>query len=134
MLYHLILSIMSFFSVFYISRPKPSRILYVVMLFVLFVVTAFRWAVGCDFFSYYNLATLKGPATWEDAFTRMEPAYWSAVFLLQQLGLDWSYINVLSALSFFAGLHAIARRQPEFAYVFDPSVSRSHRGLGDVGC
>jgi hypothetical protein len=82
-------------------------------LIFLFFFCAFRWDVGCDFRSYENHFLHKAWfMDFTDALSVSEPAYWATQIWLREIGLNWAWINVLSAIVFFMGIHALARRQP----------------------
>lgn len=91
------------------SRPKET---YVPALLALYLFVAFRWEVGCDWQGYlYQYRVWRGD-TLNDALFSNEP-FWRPIFFLQhQLGLEYQWLNVVAAIPFFAGIHAIARREP----------------------
>ena len=74
----------------------------------LFLFVAFRYKVGCDWTGYliiFESAHHEKPQS--------EIAFWELNRLLHYFELDYPYINVIAALGFFAGLHALAKRQPD---------------------
>lgn len=94
-------------------RPPARRALYFVFLVGLFVFVGFRYEVGCDWSGYLNIFEIQRYATFAEALQQSEPAFWVANDLLHFYKLDYPYINVIAAAVFFAGLHALARRQPD---------------------
>jgi hypothetical protein len=83
--------------------------LYHICLIGLFLFAGFRYKVGCDWTGYLNI--------FEEARNheapRSEVAFWFVNRYLHYFQLDYPYINVIAALSFFVGLHALAKRQPD---------------------
>lgn len=77
----------------------------------LFIFSAFRYEVGCDWTGYLNIFELarNKQITWG---TR-EVGFWAANKLLHYYELDYPYINIIAGLFFFAGLHSLAKRQPD---------------------
>jgi hypothetical protein len=92
-----------------------SRIqgLYPLVLSALFLYSAFRFEVGCDWTGYLNQFELFGGATLEEALTHREPL-WTAIIIAQtKLGLSYPWLNVIASAIFYFGIHAMARRQPD---------------------
>jgi hypothetical protein len=80
----------------------------------LFFFCAFRWDVGCDFRGYdiqYNIKFANIELA--SALQHFEPGYTLLIYLMQQAGLNWAWLNVISCVCFFVGLNAVARRQPD---------------------
>lgn len=87
--------------------------LYVPLLILLFLFSAFRFEVGCDWTGYLNQYYRYGSIPFSDVWNNRE-ALWVSIFTLQtSLDLPYPWINVFSSLIFFVGLHAMARRQPD---------------------
>lgn len=86
---------------------------YYIVLAVLFVFTAFRFEVGCDWTGYYNQWQIQQSMPVAFALINREPSWWLTMFGLQQMGFDYPWLNVVSSLVFFFGLHAMARRQSD---------------------
>ena len=77
-----------------------------------FLFSAYRFEVGCDWTGYLNQYYEYAFIRFADLAEQSEPL-WVSLFMLQNwLGLDYPWINVFSSLIFFAGVHVIARRQP----------------------
>ncbi len=87
--------------------------LYPIVLGMLFVFSAFRFEVGCDWSGYLNQWNVQEYSNYQDAFSRSDPAWWSLMQGLQDLGLSYPWLNVVSSVIFFAGIHVLARRQPD---------------------
>lgn len=95
------------------GQPVLARQLYPLVLAVLFAFSAFRWEVGCDWGGYnYNYLAAQR-MEFADAALRMEPLWWLALTLQHKLGLSYEWANVYMSAIFFAGIHTLARRQPD---------------------
>jgi hypothetical protein len=93
-----------------VSRGNASFrwTLYFLCLVGLFLFAGFRYEVGCDWSGYLNIFELTRHES-----GKSEIAFWYANKLLHYFDLEYPYINVLAALVFFLGLHALAKRQPD---------------------
>jgi len=92
--------------------------LYMPLLILLFVFSAFRFEVGCDWFGYLNQYNVYAQLTFFEGLGVHEPL-WVALFSIQHfLDLPYPWINVFSSAVFFYGVHVLARRQPDaFAFL-----------------
>lgn len=87
--------------------------IYWLVLLGLIVFAGFRYEVGCDWSGYLqNWQRMYGVPV-QGAVTMTEPAHWVVIALLQELGLSYTYLLVVASAIFFAGLNAMARRQPD---------------------
>jgi hypothetical protein len=85
---------------------------YWLVLLGLYLFSALRWEVGCDWSNYiYNFDTQKY-ASFSDAMSQPNPAHWLLLEVMDLLGLDYVWLNIVTSGIFFAGLHSIARRSP----------------------
>jgi len=87
--------------------------LYPILLGLLFAFSAFRFEVGCDWSGYLSQWTLQEFSTYQEAALRSEPVWWTLIQGLQDLGLPYPWLNVVSSAIFFTGVHVLARRQPD---------------------
>ena len=104
----------SFFILRYAAGNRGSLIrpAYWLAFFSLFLFSAYRFEVGCDWTGYLNQYYVYGSIPFVALAEQLEPL-WVSLFTLQTwLGLDYPWINVFSSLIFFAGAHVMARRQP----------------------
>ncbi|WP_234952241.1 EpsG family protein [Rhodopirellula baltica] len=90
-----------------------NRLVYRWLLGGLFFFSAFRYEVGPDWLGYLNIFNIQRWQSYLDASTRSEPGYWILNELIHEIGWPYPWVNVFSSLVFFAGLHAIAKRQPD---------------------
>ena len=90
---------------------KAKTAFYWAALIGLFLFSGFRYRVGCDWFGYLINYRIPIPS-YAHAFTLSEPGYWSIIHFLQQSGLPYEYLNIITSAIFFIGFHALSRRQP----------------------
>ncbi len=95
------------------GNPKYRNITYNGLLLFLFLFTAYRMNVGCDYGSYWTHAKFHQTETLVQVLQKVETLYWLTVIGLYRLGFEFPTINVVSAVIFYAGIHALARRQPD---------------------
>ncbi|MDF1776206.1 MAG: EpsG family protein [Rhizobiaceae bacterium] len=95
------------------GRRKGRGQMYAILLVVLFVFSAFRFEVGCDWSGYLNQWNVQEYSTFEEALQNVEPTWWAMMQGLQFLGLPYPWLNVASSAVFFLGVHVLARRQPD---------------------
>ncbi|WP_188722949.1 EpsG family protein [Nitratireductor aestuarii] len=79
----------------------------------LFLFSAFRFEVGCDWTGYLFQYDLQHGAGLQAALERREPLWWITIELTQWAGLPYPWLNVFSSALFFLGVHILARRQPD---------------------
>ncbi|WP_415393754.1 EpsG family protein [Paracoccus sp. SJTW-4] len=96
-----------------LGQPRLNRQLYPIVLAILFLFSGFRFEVGCDWGGYLNQYELARSMTRDQALQNVEPVWWSLLRLQYMIGLPYPWINVLSSLVCFAGIHVLARRQPD---------------------
>jgi hypothetical protein len=94
------------------NKPAHGQRLYPIAFVLLFLFCAFRFEVGCDWLGYRNQFY-----RWElfelvDEGSRYrDPLWWMLIGNLNRAGLNFTWLNVVAAMIFFAGLHVLARRQ-----------------------
>ena len=87
--------------------------LYWPVLIFLFLFSGWRYEVGCDWSGYIRQYNIYSQMTLSELNWLDEPL-WKMMFIFQdRLGLPYPWINVFSSAVFFAGMHAMARRQPD---------------------
>ena len=88
--------------------------LYLPLLIALFLFSAFRFEVGCDWSGYLNQYRVYTQLSWNSIITENREVLWLTLFQLQDwLNLPYPWINIFSSLIFFYGAHTLARRQPD---------------------
>ena len=87
--------------------------IYFVILAALFVFSAFRFQVGCDWSGYYNQYLVATNIDWAFITTSREPLWWAILGWIRNAGLPYPVANIVSSAVFFLGVHILARRQPD---------------------
>ncbi len=94
-------------------RLSRAQYGYGLLMAVLFLFSAFRHEVGCDWSGYLNQYGIYGGYSFADILATREPL-WTAIIVAQvQLGLPYPWLNVISSAIFFLGIHQLAKRQPD---------------------
>lgn len=93
-----------------LSQGRLSRQVYYPVLIAMFLFSAFRYEVGCDWSGYYNNYLAVENKWGVESF---EILWWNLLSLQRSLGLPYPWINVVVSSVFFLGIHAFARRQPD---------------------
>jgi hypothetical protein len=86
---------------------------YFLVLIGLFLFSAFRYAVGCDWSGYYNQYLVAKNIDWSYITNPREPIWWAFLGWVRDMGLPYPVVNIVSSLIFFIGVHVLARRQPD---------------------
>lgn len=103
-----------FFLRYALARDGTLRkVIYFYVLVGLFVFSAFRYQVGCDWDGYYYNYLMAENFDWSKRSAVQEPIWWAILDGIQKIGLPYPVINVVSSAVFFMGVHILARRQPE---------------------
>ena len=95
------------------GRAKARKQIYPFVLCALFLFSAFRFEVGCDWSGYYFQWRGQLYSTFEAALSTREPTWWTMMDGLQSLGLIYPWLHVASSAIFFTGAHVLAKRQPD---------------------
>tara|TARA_R110002049_G_scaffold241333_3_gene415184 strand:- start:595 stop:1668 length:1074 start_codon:yes stop_codon:yes gene_type:complete len=112
----LYVSMMSGLSLLRFGMAEQGRTrnqLYYLVFFGLFLFCAFRYEVGCDWSGYYYQYLRAGDLGLEQVFSGREPIWWLILSAQRYFDLPYPWANVAASLVFFAGLHVLARRQPD---------------------
>jgi hypothetical protein len=97
----------------FMARAGGSHLLYWLVLLGLFLFSAFRFRVGCDWIGYHQNFAIGSTISFADAFSNPEPLWWAIQVAFNQAGLSYPWINVFTSAVFFFGMHELARRQPD---------------------
>jgi hypothetical protein len=87
--------------------------IYYVVLLSLFVFSAFRYQVGCDWSGNYSQYTVAADFDWSTLTNIREPIWWAILAWMNASDLPYPIANVISSAVFFGGIHILARRQPD---------------------
>lgn len=97
-----------------LARAQGARRqIYYVVLLALFLFSAFRFQVGCDWSGYYFQYLGAGDFDWSLVTDKGEPIWWAILGWIRDTGLPYPVANVVSSAVFFLGVHVLARRQPD---------------------
>lgn len=86
---------------------------YYAVLIGLFIFSAFRYEVGCDWAGYYNQYITAAFMDWSLIAERREPIWWATLGWIQGRGLPYPVANIIPNILFFSGMHVLAKRQPD---------------------
>jgi len=95
------------------GRPELNNIFYPMVLSALFLFSAFRYEVGCDWTGYENQYHISGLMSIDDVVQGRETLWWLIIHSLNGSGLSYPWINVVSSGIAFFGIHILAKRQPD---------------------
>ena len=95
------------------SAQNARRQFYYIVLWALFIFAAFRFQVGCDWSGYYHQFIVAQNIEWSFITESREPIWWAILGGIQAIGLPYPVTNIASSAVFFAGIHVLARRQPD---------------------
>lgn len=96
------------------ARRDRARVqIYYPVLFGLFLFSAFRYQVGCDWSGYYFQYIGAANFDWSTLTKIQEPIWWAILAWIYDAGLPYPVANIVSSAVFFVGIHFLARRQPD---------------------
>jgi hypothetical protein len=87
--------------------------LYPPVLLLLFIFTAFRFQVGCDWSTYNQIYEAFDQITEAGLIALREPLWWVLMGALNKLNAPFVWVNVMSASIFFFGIDKLARKTPD---------------------
>lgn len=96
-----------------VGQMTSSKLFYFVVLIGLFLFSAFRYQVGCDWSGYYHQFLRAGNLDWSSITSESEPIWWAILLWIRDNGLPYPVANIASSAVFFLGVHVLARRQPD---------------------
>lgn len=95
-----------------VGHGRLSRQIYPFVFWLLFTISAFRFQVGCDWVAYRLHFEIAGRTALDVLQQLRDPGWWLILGGLHRLNIDYLWVNVISSAVCFAGLHLLARRQP----------------------
>ena len=93
-------------------RPELSLFLFRLCLPIIFVIAAWRFDVGCDYFTYIYHFDIQTPHAFADTLPTLDIGYWLLVDAASVLGLPQTSVTVVLTAIFFIGLYRLAKTQP----------------------
>mgnify|MGYP001287211511 CR=1 FL=1 len=113
MIYLFIFGMLVFLRYLLVDQSTLRIQLLPVLTFILFIFSAFRFQVGCDWNNYYEQYLGYDPEA-SNSFTLInEPLYKATLELVHFLGLTFPWVNVITSAIFFVGIYKLAIRQPD---------------------
>ncbi|TVQ04521.1 MAG: EpsG family protein [Roseinatronobacter sp.] len=113
MIYQAIFIALTSMRVLLMKQAQMRYIAYWLTLAFLFLFSAFRWEVGCDWSGYLHQFEVQRDRSLSDALTGRDPLWWLMIGLLHRFGFTYEWMNIISSAVFFWGLHYLAKRQPD---------------------
>jgi len=95
------------------ARGMARIQIYHPVLVALFLFSAFRYLVGCDWSGYYFQYVAADDFDWSALVSIREPIWWATLAWINDAGLPYPVANIVSSAIFFIGIHVLARRQPD---------------------
>ena len=95
------------------SAQNARRQFYYIVLWALFIFSAFRFQVGCDWSGYYHQFIIAQNINWSTITENREPIWWAILSGISYMDLPYPVANIASSAVFFIGVHVLARRQPD---------------------
>lgn len=95
------------------GRGRARKQVYFIIFLSLFMFSAFRYQVGCDWSGYYHEYLVAAGFDWSTLTTYREIIWWAMLSWINASGLPYPVVNVISSAIFFVGVHILARRQPD---------------------
>lgn len=94
----------------YAAPPSRRAPAYAAVMAISFLVTAFRFEVGCDWGNYLRHYRLVAREPIDFALTQSDPLWWLLIDSIEALGLPYPWVNVAVTILFFAGAHTLAKK------------------------
>lgn len=94
-------------------RLGRLQVAYRLLLVAMFLFSAFRYQVGCDWGGYMIQYDQFASIRLSEIHLTREPLWILLIIGQSALGLPYPWLNVASSAVFFLGAHALARRQPD---------------------
>lgn len=95
------------------NHKEALNQVYYPILLGLFLFSAFRFEVGCDWIGYYWQYFQAESGFARAAESLDEPLWWGVLNQIKANDLPYPVANVISSAIFFIGIHVLARRQPD---------------------
>lgn len=95
------------------NAARVRQKVYFAVLLGLFLFSAFRYQVGCDWFGYYSQYLRAQHIDLSFILRNREPIWWAILIWMNDVDLPYPALNIVSSAVFFIGVHVLARRQPD---------------------
>lgn len=113
MIYIVLIIFMFTLSLIFQNKSHKSLIhIYYFTLFGLFLFSAFRFEVGCDWVTYQKMFYNAKGIDWLFIPKLRDPLFWTLLKWTNYMDFSYPFINIFCSAIFFIGVHILARRQP----------------------
>ena len=89
-----------------------NQIYYIIFL-ALFLFSAYRYQVGCDWYGYYKLFLRFENFDYQRVLQLRDPFSMTIFYWISKMNLPYPYVFIPFNIIFFIGVHLLARRQPD---------------------
>jgi hypothetical protein len=113
MIYLVIFGVLVFLRYILVGQATLRIQLLPILTFILFIFSAFRFQVGCDWSNYLIQYNGYDPEAANSFALFNEPLYKISLELVHFLELTFPWMNVITSAIFFAGIYRLAIRQPD---------------------
>ncbi|MBF9149650.1 EpsG family protein [Novosphingobium jiangmenense] len=113
MLYVALITVLFMLRYALAGRGMARVQIYYPVLLGLFLFSAFRYQVGCDWSGYYYQYVGAANFDWSSLTRIQEPIWWAILAWINESGFPYPVANIASSAVFFVGIHILARRQPD---------------------
>ncbi|MDA9690424.1 EpsG family protein [Pseudomonadota bacterium] len=96
-----------------LGHPRLQWQFYPLVLLFLYIFTAFRFQVGCDWSTYYQIYQAFDVIIERGYIALREPLWFLLMGALHKLDASFVWVNVMSATIFFLGIDRLARKTPD---------------------
>ena len=96
-----------------LGHPRLQWQFYPLVLLFLYIFTAFRFQVGCDWSTYYKIYQAFDVIIERGYIALREPLWFLLMGALHKLDASFVWVNVMSATIFFLGIDRLARKTPD---------------------
>lgn len=114
-------------------NTRPYTVVFYSLFIILFMVTAFRFQVGCDWAGYYFNYEMVESLPANEVFLNSDVAWWALLLGIVSLDLPYPVANIVPAIILFWGLWHLAKNQPDPMTVLIFAVPIIVMGLGMSG-
>ena len=95
------------------NQKVLRKLIFYIAIIFLFVFSAFRFEVGCDWASYFTQYKIADASDFMGPSIGLEPIWWALLLGITKIGWGYLAVNIISSGLFFLGIFALGRRQPD---------------------
>jgi hypothetical protein len=103
--------ILALFSVAWSFRRREAApdFVFLLLISLMAIFTGFRYAVGCDYFSYQIHFGSQDSRYLFEFIPKIDPLYWGLIDLISFVGLPYEALNIITAIVFFVGFYYFSK-------------------------